>query len=141
MMFGRVFTGLGIGLGLGLAIDPIYIAEISPPKFRGHLVSMSEFAINLGILLGMAADFAFLGLPEGTDWRVMLGLGILLPSILLILTLAVMPESPRWLIANGFHEEAEIILRKTHKCYEDLDELIREIRAQIDLDAEVAKDG
>jgi hypothetical protein len=81
---------------VGLAIDPLYIAEVSPSVFRGKLVSMSEIAINMGILLGMAADYAFLTLPDGTDWRLMLGLGLILPSVLLVLTLTIMPESPRF---------------------------------------------
>ena len=36
-MIGRFFVGLGVGSGL--AIDPMYIAEISPPDQRGYLVS------------------------------------------------------------------------------------------------------
>ena len=34
LMMGRFVTGLGVGLGL--AIDPVYIAEVSPPKHRGR---------------------------------------------------------------------------------------------------------
>jgi MFS family permease len=85
----------GFGIGAGLAIDPLYIAEVSPSMFRGKLVSMSELAINFGILLGMAADYCFLTLPEGTNWRVMIGLGLILPCVLLVMTLTIMPESPR----------------------------------------------
>lgn len=59
-------------------------------------MSMSEISINVGILLGMAADYAFLTLPEGTNWRVMLGLGLILPNVLLLMTLTIMPESPRY---------------------------------------------
>ena len=36
-MIGRFFVGLGVGSGL--AIDPMYIAEISPPDQRGYLVT------------------------------------------------------------------------------------------------------
>lgn len=58
-------------------------------------MSMSEIAINVGILLGMAADYSFLTLPDGTNWKVMLGLGLVLPTVLLVMTLTIMPESPR----------------------------------------------
>ena len=50
-MIGRLFVGLGVGFGL--AIDPLYIAEIAPAEHRGRLSCWSEFAINVGILLGM----------------------------------------------------------------------------------------
>lgn len=67
-MVGRVFVG--IGLGLGLAIDPLYISEISPPAYRGQLVSFSEVCINIGIMLGFISNYVFLPLPEGLNWRV-----------------------------------------------------------------------
>ena len=53
LMMGRFVTGLGVGLGL--AIDPVYIAEVSPPKHRGRLVTWSETATNVGILLGFVS--------------------------------------------------------------------------------------
>ncbi len=46
LMFGRIFVGLGVGFGL--AIDPVYIAEISPAAHRGYLVTWSEIATNVG---------------------------------------------------------------------------------------------
>jgi MFS family permease len=39
LMAGRVFVGLGVGFGL--AIDPLYIAEVSPAAHRGELVTWS----------------------------------------------------------------------------------------------------
>ena len=33
---------VGIGAGIGFAIDPVYIAEISPSRDRGFLVGFSE---------------------------------------------------------------------------------------------------
>jgi len=106
-MVGRVLIGLGVGLGL--AIDPLYIAEMAPPAFRGRLVSYSECVIGFGITLGYIADYAFLGLPLGVNWRMMLGLGMIMPIILIILTLTVMPESPRWLMLKGRVEEARSV--------------------------------
>ena len=63
LMFGRCI--LGMAVGLGLAIDPLYIAEVTPPFLRGKLVSYSEIAVNVGILLGFLVGFIFEGLPEG----------------------------------------------------------------------------
>jgi len=40
LLVGRMFIGFGVGIGL--AIDPLYIAEITPAKHRGQLVTWSE---------------------------------------------------------------------------------------------------
>jgi len=57
MIIGRLITGVGVGIGL--AVDPLYISEISPKSKRGSLVTLSEFAINIGILLGFISNFVF----------------------------------------------------------------------------------
>lgn len=67
---------------------PVYHldSEVSPPQFRGHLVSFSEICINIGLMLGFVADAVLLPLPSGVNWRIMLGLGMVMPFILIILT-------------------------------------------------------
>ena len=83
----RVVTGLGVGVGL--SVDPVYIAEVAPPHARGALVSWSEIAINVGILLGFVAAWCFADVSSDTAWRAMLALGAILPSVLFVLTLTV----------------------------------------------------
>ena len=92
LMMGRFVTGLGVGLGL--AIDPVYIAEVSPPKHRGRLVTWSETATNVGILLGFVSGFGFRNAGEA-GWRAMLALGAVIPSILLVLVFTFMPVRAR----------------------------------------------
>ena len=87
----RVVTGLGVGVGL--SVDPVYIAEVAPPHARGALVSWSEIAFNVGILLGFVAAWCFADVGSDTAWRAMLALGAILPSVLFVLTLTVMPET------------------------------------------------
>ena len=36
---------------------PLYMAEISPPEFRGALMAMEQFSIVLGCVLGFWAGF------------------------------------------------------------------------------------
>jgi len=110
IMFGRFITGFGIGLGL--ASDPMYIAEVAPSKIRGRLVSWSETADNVGILLGFVSSWVFSGANGNTQWRAMLSLGLIMPVLLLVLVTWWMPESPRWLLQQGRTEEAAEILRK-----------------------------
>ncbi|CAL5029241.1 unnamed protein product [Urochloa decumbens] len=75
LMIGRLLAGIGIGFGVMIA--PVYIAEISPAASRGSFTSFPEIFINLGILLGYISNYAFSGLPDHINWRVMLAVGIL----------------------------------------------------------------
>ena len=112
LMFGRVFVGLGVGFGL--AIDPLYIAEISPAAHRGRLVTWSEIAINVGIVLGFSTGLVFNNVDSGVAWRAMFGLGAILPTILILLVVFIMPESPRYLIYKGRLDEGRDILQKIY---------------------------
>lgn len=108
LMLGRVVVGAGVGLGL--ALDPLYIAEISPADQRGMLVSYSEVGINVGITLGFVSDFAFSGLPPSASWRAMLGVGMALPLVILGIAKWGIVESPRWLVAQGRSSDAIDVL-------------------------------
>ncbi|KAK1361114.1 MFS domain-containing protein, partial [Heracleum sosnowskyi] len=50
MVIGRLVFGMGIGLAMHAA--PMYIAETAPSHIRGQLISMKEFLIVFGMLLG-----------------------------------------------------------------------------------------
>lgn len=139
LMVGRLFVGTGVGLGL--AIDPLYMAEVSPADFRGMLTAWAEIATNLGVLLGFVANWVFNDLPLGQNWRVMLACGAVLPVVLVFLSLTLMPESPRWLVARGFTAEAEAVLRRTHAAGVDIPELVNEIRHQLQAEAEYESPG
>jgi len=134
LIIGRVFLGLGIGIGL--AIDALYIAELAPAAQRGALVTWSEIGTNLGILIGFAANLVLDSLPAGVDWRVMIACGAFLPVVLMVLSVTVMPESPRWLIAKGRESAAEDVLRRTHGPGQDISGLASDIKHHIDVDAE-----
>ncbi|RDX75664.1 Polyol transporter 5, partial [Mucuna pruriens] len=109
LMFGRFFAGMGIGFAFLIA--PVYISEISPTSSRGLLTSLPEIFLNGGILIGYISNYGFSKLPLRIGWRLMLGIGAI-PSILLAVAVLAMPESPRWLVAQGRLGEAKRILFK-----------------------------
>ncbi|OAY69061.1 putative polyol transporter 4 [Ananas comosus] len=124
LMIGRLLAGVGIGFGVMIA--PVYIAEISPSVSRGSLTSFPEIFINLGILLGYISNYAFSGLSEHINWRIMLGVGIL-PSVFIGFALFVIPESPRWLVTKRRVKEARSVLRRISESELEAEERVAEI--------------
>jgi len=107
-LLARFIGGLAIGAGSVLA--PLYIAEVSPPRSRGRLVSLNQMAIVIGILVAYLANWglSFLGL---VSWRYMFAVAAL-PSLALFVALFFVPESPRWLVETGRSPEAFSVLSR-----------------------------
>jgi sugar porter (SP) family MFS transporter len=115
----------GVGIGLASSLSPMYIAEVAPAQMRGKLVSINQLTIVIGILLAQAINWYLVrDLPAGaTDefiksswfgqqgWRWMFGLTAV-PSVLFLLGMFLVPESPRWLAKNGRTDAATGILTK-----------------------------
>lgn len=111
LMAGQLVAG--VACGFGLVVAPVYIAEMAPAASRGFLSSIPEIAGNSGILLSYIADFALAGFPKNVNWRLMIGVGAIPPLFLAVATLLAMPETPRWLVLHGHHEEARRVLART----------------------------
>ena len=108
----------GVGVGAASMTSPMYIAEISPARLRGRLVSLNQFAIIFGMLVVYFVNYFIAGQGdvawnETQGWRWMFG-SEALPALLLLGLLALVPESPRWLVARGRKDRARSILSKVH---------------------------
>ncbi len=104
----------GLGVGIASIVVPLYLAEISPSKFRGRSVTCYQLAITFGILLAYISNYLILqkyGLPQPELWRTMFLVGAV-PAILLCLGVYFIPESPRWLAKNGQIAEVALISAK-----------------------------
>ncbi|KAJ1694483.1 hypothetical protein LUZ63_011181 [Rhynchospora breviuscula] len=124
LMVGRLLAGVGIGFGIMIA--PVYVAEISPAGTRGFLSSFPEISVNAGILLGYISNYAFSGLSNHINWRVMLAVGIF-PSVFVGFALLVIPESPRWLVMQNRADEARSVLIKIVGSEVEANERLAEI--------------
>jgi MFS transporter, SP family, galactose:H+ symporter len=115
---------VGIAIGVTSMITPLYIAELAPASIRGALVTLNQLAIVTGIVVAYYVDYLFAG---SKDWRAMF-ISAVIPSILLLIALIFLPESPRWLAARGRFESAERVLVRVESSEEvrrDLEELHR----------------
>ncbi|HEY6333871.1 MAG TPA: sugar porter family MFS transporter [Blastocatellia bacterium] len=101
------FAG-GVAIGMASTLSPLYIAEISPARSRGLLVSMNQLAIVTGILLSYSVNYLLTG-AGGSNWRWMFA-SAAVPSVAFFITLLFIPESPRWLVQKGRQSEAEDFL-------------------------------
>jgi sugar porter (SP) family MFS transporter len=105
----RIIAGIAVGAASMLA--PIYIAELSPPRHRGKLVSLNLFAIFLGQSSAFYSNFFLRDIAGDNNWRWMLAV-MAVPSFLLFVLLLFVPESPRWLAEKNQPERAMNILTR-----------------------------
>jgi SP family galactose:H+ symporter-like MFS transporter len=98
----------GIGIGIASFISPMYIAELVPAKVRGSLVAVNMLAITSGIVIAYLVDYAF---SSSGGWRYMFGLATI-PSVLLVVAMWRLPDSPRWLISKSMLDQAKRVLQR-----------------------------
>jgi sugar porter (SP) family MFS transporter len=99
---------LGLGVGTASALVPVFIAEVAPPAARGRLVAVNQLLITIGIVAAYAIGYVF---TSSHDWRAMFALAVI-PSVGLGIGMLFLPESPRWLIAQGREDEARRVLAR-----------------------------
>ena len=124
----------GIGIGIASILAPMYISEIAPADIRGRLISIYQLGIVTGILLIYFVNAGIAGLHDNawnvnSGWRWMFGSG-LVPSLIFILLLLPIPESPRWLAKQNRWNEADVILAKVNGR-ENADKEIAAIRESL----------
>ncbi len=118
----------GLGVGAASMSSPMYIAEISPARIRGRMVSVNQFAIVTGFLVVYFVNY-FIALQgdqmwnQESGWRWMFG-SEALPALLLLVLLFFVPESPRWLTKQNHSNEALEILTRVNGAVHAKTELL-----------------
>ncbi len=109
LLIGRFVTGVGVGI-ISVAA-PIYLAEVSPPHYRGSFVSLFQLAIASGILLSFIVNSIF---ASDGNWRWMFAVGCF-PALLQMFAVFFLPETPSWLFRHGLEKHAIETLKKLRK--------------------------
>lgn len=117
LVFYRIIGGVGIGVASINA--PLYISEISIPKYRGRMVACYQLATTVGILASYLSNAAILDWSQTVQyesgflklvindqvWRGMLGMEAI-PAVLFLFILFLIPESPRWQVIKQYDNRA-----------------------------------
>jgi sugar porter (SP) family MFS transporter len=115
----------GVAIGLASSLSPMYIAEMSPARMRGMFVSINQLTIVIGVVGAQFINYLIAeNVAKGaTDldifnswngqmgWRWMFGLAAA-PSLVFLILMFLVPESPRWLAKNGKPQRALAVLSK-----------------------------
>ncbi|KAF1828918.1 MFS general substrate transporter [Decorospora gaudefroyi] len=127
----RFFAGMGSFWLLGAV--PVWMTEIVPPRNRGLLVDIHSAALLFGYASASWCGFGFYHIKTINAWRGPLALQCL-PALIVIAFMKWLPESPRWLIQKGRHEQARKVLSKLHAPEEAALEFTQ-IKSQLQLDS------
>jgi SP family sugar:H+ symporter-like MFS transporter len=110
----------GVGVGAASVLSPAYISEVTPASIRGRLSSVQQVMIIAGLTGAFFANY-FLALTAGKStealwlgyaaWRWMFWMQIA-PAAVFFLTLLLIPESPRYLVARGRDQQAYAVMAR-----------------------------
>jgi SP family sugar:H+ symporter-like MFS transporter len=118
---------LGIAVGCAALVVPLYLSEIAPTEIRGAISSLNQLMIVGGILVAFLVNAV---LASSEAWRVMVGLAVV-PSLVLLVGMIWMPETPRFLVHDGEEDEAREVLEAVREDgHEEELEDIRKVEAE-----------
>ena len=133
LVFYRIIGGVGIGIVS--IVSPMYISEISPASIRGTMVTLYQLAVTMGLLLAYLVNYIILSNSDslyeanpfvqryfGSEmWRGMLGSESFVTVLFLVIVFFI-PESPRWLIVKGKDNDALKVFQRLKSTAEGVQE-------------------
>src|SRR5438067_9189528 len=127
----------GVAIGGASVLAPMYIAEVAPAQMRGRLASLQQMAIVVGLfsaflsnailgrVAGGASEIFWSGAPT---WRWMFWMEAV-PALAFLLGSMTIPESPRYLVFVGKHEQARKVFTRIG---DDADRLVRQVEQSLE---------
>jgi len=108
LIVGRML--LGLGLGFSGQATPVYLAEVSPPRWRGGFISAFPLFISIGYLVANLINYGTSRIPDW-GWRLSLGLAAV-PAAVMVAGAAFIPDTPSSLVLRGKHDDARAALQR-----------------------------
>lgn len=130
---------VGFAKSIDIAAVPTYLVELAPPKRRGFVAGLYWTCWLLGAIISSAVGYGARRVEGDWTWRIVC-ICMAAPALSCILSLFVVPESPRWLIARDREAEALEVLARFHGDGDETHVLVvaefREIKEQITFERE-----
>ncbi|KAF4597933.1 hypothetical protein EYR38_006325 [Pleurotus pulmonarius] len=141
MFIGARFL-IGFGLTFAASAAPLLVTEVAFPSQRAQATSMYNTLWYLGSIIAAWTTFGTFNVPSSWAWRIPSALQGL-PSVLQVIFIWFIPESPRWLVSKGREAQALKTLAYYHASGNEEDPLVEyefeEIKTAIALDREAAQ--
>ncbi|KAI7375975.1 general substrate transporter, partial [Hortaea werneckii] len=116
MFVARIIAGIGVGLST--VSVPILQSETLPARNRGAMLVIQSALINAGVAIASWLTFATLFSNSSLQWRFPIAMQVFFSAIVLALCFFI-PETPRWLVSRGRHEEARAVIAQLADTTED----------------------
>lgn len=123
LIIGRLLLGFGVGFTNQAA--PVYLSEMSPPKWRGTLSTSFQLFLTFGVVIASFVNFAVTRLGDN-GWRVALGVGGI-PALIMTIGAFFIPDTPSSLIQRGKVNEARRSLQKVRGIDSDTESELNDL--------------
>ncbi|KXS95683.1 hypothetical protein AC578_830 [Pseudocercospora eumusae] len=131
----RFFIGFGVAIAHGAS--PLLITELVHPQHRAIFTTIYNTTWYAGSIVAAWATYGTWHINDNWSWRIPSILQAA-PSVLQLLFVWFVPESPRFLISKGKVEQAHQVLAKVHANGDTEDEVVllemQEIKDTIELE-------
>ncbi|MEM9894975.1 MAG: sugar porter family MFS transporter [Bacteroidota bacterium] len=136
----RILGGLAVGGASVMA--PAYISEIAPARYRGALATVQQIAIISGLFISFLSNY-LLSKSSGSatnlfwldfeTWRWMFWME-LIPAVIFLISLFLIPMSPRFLVAREKNEKALKVLTRLYGANGEskLQEIVSSLKTKLE---------
>ncbi|KZS98016.1 general substrate transporter [Sistotremastrum niveocremeum HHB9708] len=104
---------LGFGVSIMTCAAPSYIIEVSPPQWRSRMTAFYNCGWFGGSIPAAGITLGTQKINSDWQWRLPL-IFQAVPSLIVMISVFFLPESPRWLLANSRDDEALAFLTRFH---------------------------
>lgn len=100
-------TLIGLVIGINSSISPVYLSEIAPLSQKGTFCATYSIGTVFGIFFAQIISLNWV-LGTNNFWPIALVLGIV-PCLCQFILSFFVPESPVWLMENGYNGDAQLV--------------------------------